>query len=341
MGLIFALIVLSFFSLILINTSWAITNLYFFIVEGVQTVIVGSTFAENIYFSNYLKWIILFDTLWISIFLIFLFNRKNFMTDSNLHYLDYRPILEPKVCVVIPAYNEELVIEQTIKDFLKQKNVEHVIVIDNHSDDQTANLAKKSGALVITKNQNMGYAHSWLVGFRESLKTDANVTVVCDADGTFNAYDLDKMIPYLDNCDMVIGNRMVQILSEKDNQNSIFLVWGNAFIAKLLQIKYFSIRHLGIIQVNDAGCSYRCIRNESLKLIIDDFVDPVSDNLLFGANSITIGMFTTAKVIEHYLKIVEIPITFRKRVGTSKTQATKKLFALKYGLNMIWYIIKS
>ena len=74
---------------------------------------------------------------------------------------------------------------------------------------------------------------------------------------------------------------------------------------------------------------------------MNDFTKPNSDELVFGVNFVTIGMFTTAKIIEHDLKIVEIPITFKKRSGISKTQATKKIFALKYGLNMIWYIIKS
>ena len=39
-----------------------------------------------------------------------------------------------------------------------------------------------------------------------------------------------KMIPYLDNCDMVIGSRMTQVLSEETNQNDTFLVWGNKFL---------------------------------------------------------------------------------------------------------------
>jgi len=298
-------------------------------------------FIERIYYSTYLKWIFLIDGLWLLNAFVFMLKRKQYKTDSTLHYLNYNPLKNPKICVIIPTYNEEINIERVVKDFIQQKNIETVIVVDNHSIDNTVEIAKRSGAVVITKDQNMGYAHSWYLGFQESLKGNYTVTVLCDADNTFNAYDLEKMIPFLDNCDMVIGNRMVQILSEKDNQNSPFLVWGNAFIAKLLQIKYFSIKHLGIIQVNDAGCSYRCIRNESLRQIIDDFTYPNSETLMFGANYITIGMFTTAKAIEHDLRIVEIPITFKKRIGISKTQATKKFYALKYGLYMIWYIIKS
>jgi len=341
MGLLLIIFAFSFIILFLVNITWLGLNLYLWAVHGIQFLLQGMNFTENVYASTFLKWILLVDSLWLLMLIGFLLKRKHYKTDPKLHYLKYVPIKEPKICVIIPTYNEEENIEQIVTEFIQEENVKHVIIIDNHSEDNTVKIAKKSGAVVITKDQNMGYAHSWYLGFKESLKTDTNITVLCDADLTYNAYDLKKMIPYLDNCDMVLGNRMVQILTEIDNQNNIFLVWGNAFIAKLLQIKYFSIRHLGIIQVNDAGCSFRCIKNESLQQIINDFTKSNSDELVFGANLVTIGMFTTAKAIEHDLRIVEIPITFKKRKGISKTQASKKLFALKYGLYMIWYIIKS
>ena len=341
MGKFFLGLSLSFIILFIINLTFILLNLIFWLTNGLQALLLEMNFIERIYYSIYLKWILLIDGLWLLCALVFIFKRKHYKTDPKLHYLSYDPIKEPKICVIILVDNEEKNISKVVTDFIQQKNVKHVIVIDNHSEDNTVETAKKSGALVITKDQNMGYAHSWYIGLKESLKTNTNITVLCDADLTYNAYDLEKMIPYLDNCDMVLGNRMVQILTERENQNSSFLVWGNAFIAKLLQIKYFSIRHLGIIQVNDAGCSFRCIRNESLKQFISDFTNPTSNELVFGANSVTIGMFTTTKAIEHDLRIVEIPITFKKRIGISKTQATKKLFALRYGFQMIWYIIRS
>jgi glycosyltransferase involved in cell wall biosynthesis len=121
------------------------------------------------------------------------------------------------------TYNEEQVIEKTVEDFLKQDNVEKVIVIDNHSTDKTIEYAQKAGATVITKTSNKGYAHSWYTGLTEALKTDANIIVITDGDGTYNGYDISKMSTYLENCDMVVGSRMVQVLCEKTNQNDTFL----------------------------------------------------------------------------------------------------------------------
>ena len=56
-------------------------------------------------------------------------------------------------------------------------------------------------------------------------------------------------------------------------------------------------------------------------------------------NSGLIANFLTMTGIENNLKIVEVPITFRKRIGTSKTGADKKLKAISYGLQFFWYIL--
>ena len=341
MGKTFAMLFVSFIAIIIINFSWGIVNLYFFISEGFQTIVVGSTFVENIVLSTYLKWILLIDALWIIFALVFTYGRKSYKSDPSFHYLTYNKIEKPSLCVVIPAYNEEESIERVVIEFKKQDFVDNVLGVDNHSSDNTVNIAKRCGANVISKDHNIGYAHSWWMGLSEALKLDGNIIVIVDSDATYNAYDLQKMIPYLDNCDMVVGNRLVQSLNESETQINTFLAWGNAFIAKLFQIKYFNVHHLGIVHLNDVGCSFRCFRKESLKKIINEFKIPNTDKLAFGCNYITVGMFCTAKVIEKNLKIVEVPITFKKRVGKSKTDASKLSNSLYYGFSIIWYILKS
>ena len=107
MGLIYSVIVVSFIIILFINLGWGISNLYVFIVDGIQTLVVGSTFIENIFLSVYLKWILLIDALWIISALIFAYTRKFYMTDPQLHYLSVNPIIDPKIFVIIPTYNEE------------------------------------------------------------------------------------------------------------------------------------------------------------------------------------------------------------------------------------------
>lgn len=341
MGKTYAALAISFVILFLTNITWLGINTYVWATNGLQFILHGFSVTGGIYYSIYLKWILLCDFIWLGLSLVFMLKRKHYKTDPELHYLTYKIIHTPSICVIIPAFNEELSIENVVKNYMNEKNVKQVIVIDNHSTDNTASIAEKCGARVIRKESNRGYAHSCVVGLKESLKTESNIIVLTEADGTFSAYDIKKMVPFLDNCDMVIGTRQVQVLVEKGNQNSMFYVWGNLFLAKLVQLKYFSLLHLGIIQLTDVGCSYRCIRRDALEKIIDKFTCPESDEVVTEADGGLFALFTTMLAIENDLKIVEVPITFKKRIGISKSEADKKSKGIRYGLKFMWYIISS
>ena len=335
---LFFILVSTFTALFIVNISWIIINIFYWSTVGIQEVLSSNTLFDDIYYSSYFKWIICVDVLWCILFLIFVKQRKGYKSDLS-HYLNHYPLSSKKICITMHTYNEEQVIEKTVKDFVKQDYVEKVIVIDNHSTDRTVELSQKAGATVITKTSNKGYAHSWYTGLKEALKTDANIIVITDGDGTYNGYDISKMIPYLDNCDMVVGSRMAQVLCEKTNQNDTFLVWGNKFLGMLFQLKYFNSRHLGVTQLTDIGCSYRCIRRESLEKIIGDFTKRDSDEFIDGINDITVTIFTTQSAIENNLRVIEIPITFKERKGISKSGVTQKDKATKYGLQFIQFIL--
>ncbi|MDC1057631.1 glycosyltransferase family 2 protein [Nitrosopumilus sp.] len=339
MGLLYAGLILSFMGLIVFHSVFGIVNFYFWIVNGVDFVLKGENFIETIYFSVYLKWIGLLDLIWISSFLTFLIKRKHYKTDEKQHYLSENKISNPKICVVIPTYNEEKVVKEVIDDFKNQKNVSEVLIIDNHSEDNTIKIARECNATVITKEKNLGFAHSCVLGLKKALETNANVIILTECDGTFSGDDIKKFTPYLDNCDMVIGTRQIQVLTEKGNQNSMFYVWGNYLLAKIIQIKYFSLLHLGIVELTDVGCTYRAIRREGLEKIIKDFENPKTSKVKIGADSGLFAIFMTLLGIEKNLRIVEIPVIFKKRIGTSKTQAEKKSKGIKYGLIFFWYII--
>ena len=339
MGLFYAGLILSFMGLIIFHVIFGIVNFYFWIVNGVDFVLKGENFIETIYFSVYLKWIGLLDLIWLSSFLAFLLKRKHYKTDEQKHYLSESKINEPKICVIIPTYNEEKIVKQVINDFKNQKNISEVLIIDNHSEDNTVKIAKECNVTVITKEKNLGFAHSCVLGLKKSLKTDSNIIILTECDGTFSGNDIKKFTPYLENCDMVIGTRQIQVLTEKGNQNSMFYVWGNYLLAKIIQIKYFSLLHLGIVELTDVGCTYRAIRREGLEKIIKDFENPKTSKVKIGADSGLFAIFMTLLGIEKNLRIVEIPVIFKKRIGISKTQAEKKSKGIKYGLIFFWYII--
>ena len=326
--------------LFIVTISWLIVNMYLWSTEGIIAVTgeENDGLFEDIYYSEYARWIIWADLGWIASLLIFIFRSKHYKTDPEIHYLQFDSISNPKMCVAIPSYNEEETIGQVVTDYKNQKFVESVIVIDNNSSDNTVEIAKQHGATVIKKNENKGFSHSYVLGLKESLKTDANFIVITEADGSFSGGDISKLLPYLENCDMVTGTRQTQILTEKGNQNSRFIVWGNVFLGKLIQLKHFSLHHLGIVNLTDVGCNFRFFRAESLKKIVDELTYPDTDKVKAG---IGVAIHLTMLGIQKDLRIIEIPITFNKRRGKSKIGSNRRIRAIKIGLTFLWLILKT
>jgi len=338
LGILYILAAITFIILFFINVGWLTSNLYLTIIGEVESFVKGTNPIENIYYSSYLKWILLIDVLWLLTALFFMIQRKNYKTDAKLHYLNHKPILNPKICVVLPAYNEAEAIAEVVRNFQKNKFVKYVIVIDNHSSDGTADIAEKCGSRVIRNDKNMGFGYSYALGLKESLKTDANIIVTAEADNSFNSYDIPKMLPYLDNCDMAVGTRQNQVLTEKGNQNSLLHVWGNFFLAKLIQIKYFSLLHTGVVNLTDVGCNFRLFRAEALKKIVNELTYPSTDKVKAG---IGVAIHLTMIGIQKDLRIIELPVTFNKRAGKSKIGSNRRIRAIKIGLIFLWLILKT
>ena len=335
----FFMLALTFVILFIVNISWLIANLYLWSTEGIITVTgeENDGLFEDIYYSEYARWIIWADLGWIVSLLIFMFRSKHYKTDPALHYLQFDSISNPKMCVAIPSYNEEQSIGKVVTDYKNQKFVESVIVVDNNSTDNTVEVAKQHGAMVVTKNENKGFSHSYVLGLKESLKTDANIIVTTEADGTFSGGDISKLLPYLENCDMVSGTRQTQILTEKGNQNSRFLVWGNLFLAKLIQLKHFSLDHSAVVNLTDVGCYFMIIKRDALLKIIDQLSKKETEKLTWH---LTLRLYTTLLVIEKDLRLVEVPVTYKKRIGKSKIGTGKNLRTIKMGLLFLWVILR-
>ncbi len=87
MKLFYFALCISFVILLVTNLAWIISNIYMFIVSGIESIITGQTLIENIYYSKFLRWLILLDVLWLIIGLGYGLKRKSYKTDSKLHYL--------------------------------------------------------------------------------------------------------------------------------------------------------------------------------------------------------------------------------------------------------------
>ena len=168
------------------------------------------------------------------------------------------------------------------------------------------------------------------------MKTDAKIIATSEADGSFNAYDMKKMLPYLDNCDMVVGTRQNQILTLRGNQNSLLHVWGNFCLAKIIQIKYFSLLHAGIVNLTDVGCIFRIVRKEGLERVISELTFVNSDKT---KAEMAAPIHLSLEGIKNDLRILEIPVTFKRRIGKSKITGVSTRKTIRVGLNFLWLIL--
>ena len=245
------------------------------------------------------------------------------------HFVKWDIIPNHNVVVAMTAYNDEASIYDAVEEFKSQPFVKEVIVVNNNSVDRTSELAKLAGARVVDEPQQ-GYGYACIRGLKEALKfPKVNAVLLAEGDMTFDGKDLSKMIPYLDNVDMVVGTRTTQELTNEDSQMDWFYQWGNVLLAKMVQAKFFDIRHWGGVRLTDVGCTMRAIRAEALKTIVD--------KLSVGGNTFSPHMLMTA--ISNGLHLIEIPITFRKRWGESKGAGAGKLKAASIGLQMMWHIV--
>lgn len=232
------------------------------------------------------------------------------------------PVQDHSVVVALTAYNDEESIAQAVQDFRNHPVVRRVIVVDNNSRDETFARAQKAGALVF-REERPGYGSCVYRCFQEALEQDdAALVVLCEGDRTFRAGDLDKLVAYIDDVDIVNGTRIVEQLRDYNTQLSTFMYYGNFFVGKLLEMK-----HLGRGTFTDVGTTYKLLRRASLKRLLPHLNPEI--NLEFNAHFLDTALATGERV-------VECPITFHPRVGVSKGGNVNDVRALRVGLRMIW-----
>jgi hypothetical protein len=114
----------------------------------------------------------------------------------------------PRVAVLVPCLNEETTVGEVVRGFAQALPAADVYVYDNGSTDQTARVAREAGAVIRTELRP-GKGN---VVRRMFSEVTADVYVLVDGDGTYDARDAPEMVRRIwnDGCDMVIGRRMAE-----------------------------------------------------------------------------------------------------------------------------------
>ena len=147
----------------------------------------------------------------------------------------------PKTLIIVPAFNEEEAIEQTLSNLMNLKKELiglDVCVINDGSIDQTSKLAKKFAITVIDLPFNLGIGSAVQTGYKYAYENDYEIAVQFDADGQHNEKDFLSMIqPIIDSeCDMVVGSRFFE---KTDYKGSFMRRLGIYYFTFLLKILTF------------------------------------------------------------------------------------------------------
>ncbi len=217
---------------------------------------------------------------------------------------EHRPERAPDMVidVLIPALNEERSLGHVL-DAIPDGWVRRVVVVDNGSTDRTADIAREHGAEVVTEPQR-GYGAACLAGLRHLASDPPEIVCFLDADFSDHPEELPRVVePIVDDAaDMVIGSRTIG-----EHERGALLpqaVFGNKLACFLIELFYG-------YRFTDLG-PFRAIRWSSLQAVGMEDED-------FGW---TVEM--QVKAAKLHLSSVEVPVSYRKRIGVSKVTGTLK-----------------
>lgn len=223
--------------------------------------------------------------------------------------------MNPRISVILPAFNEESSIGLVLDD-LPQARLHQIIVVNNASTDNTAEVARQHGATVVDEPRR-GYGSACLRGIATLDAPD--IVVFLDADYSDYPEEIDLLVQPIaaGEQDFVLGSRM--LLPESRKALLPQARYGN-------QLAVFLIRLFFRYRFTDLG-PFRAIRFTSLKEI--------------GMRDTNFGWTVEMqiKAVKNGLRIQEVPVRYRWRVGVSKITGTVS-GTFKAGTKIIYTIFK-
>ncbi len=198
--------------------------------------------------------------------------------------------------VCIPAYNEEIKINDVVKKSLPY--ADKVIVCDDGSTDDTAALAKKAGAVVISHEKNQGYGATISTLFDYCRKNNAEIMVTLDGDGQHNPDQIPDLINVIlkHKVDVVIGSR-----SLKDDKNL------PSYRKTGIKIITSTINSATNLKVTDSQSGFRAYSKEAINLI-----RPTESGMAVSTEILV-------KISNNGLSMAEVPITV-SYIGDTSTE---------------------
>ena len=164
---------------------------------------------------------------------------------------------DPKIFIIVPAYNEEKNINQVLSDLTNNYN--NIVVVDDCSTDQTANLVRKFPVTLLEHQINRGQGASLETGNQYALEHQADIIVHFDADGQYLVNEIEDLVKPIihERYDVVLGSRFL----EKKSKIPWFKKYVIHSIGGIVNRVFFNIK------LTDPQSGFRVLSANSAKKI--------------------------------------------------------------------------
>ena len=220
-----------------------------------------------------------------------------------------------RICVVLPAYNAEKTLEQTFKE-IPIDVVDIVLMVDDHSIDNTVAMAKRLGIETIVHDHNYGYGRNQKTCYHEAIKRGADVVVMVHPDYQYTPRLIAAMASMIafDVYDVVLGSR---------------IIGGRALQGGMPAYKYVSNRLLTALENLMLGSKlsefHTGFRAYSKKVLESLSLDNNSDGFIFDNEIIVQVLFFQYRVGE-----ISCPTRYQKESSSIDFKES-----MKYGFGVI------
>lgn len=228
--------------------------------------------------------------------------------------------MNPKVVVVMPAYNAGRTLRMTYEE-LPKDTVSTVILVDDGSTDETLKIARELGLEVFVHNRNYGYGANQKTCYTEALKAGADIIVMVHPDYQYDPRLVPQIIEPIKNgeADVVLGSRLKH---------------GTALQEGMPWWKYFANRFLtgvenGVfgLQLSEFHTGYRAFRREVLETV----------NFAMNSDGFIFDQEIIAQVVAARFRLAEIAVPTRYFPKASSASFGQSVV---YGLKILWLVFR-
>lgn len=210
------------------------------------------------------------------------------------------PETSERTLILVPAWNESRNVGHTVREILAHLPEVVVVVVDDGSSDNTAQVAREAGAEVLVLPFNMGVGGAMRTGFTYAQRNDFQRAIQVDADGQHNPADIENVLAGLAHADISIGARFADVgdYSVRGPRR-----WAMIVLASV-------VSRVAHVRLTDVTSGFRAANRRA----IDQYVK------YYPAEYLGDTLDSLVEALHAGLTVVQVPVAMRPRMGGRPSQ---------------------